>query len=89
MANSAQARKRARQADATNKRLRAQRTAMRTSIKKFLKAVAEKQSEIAGTLLKEVSSRVDRLARKNAMHSKKASRVKSRLTRRLKDVQSS
>ena len=85
MANSAQARKRARQADSRNMRLKTQRTAMRTSIKKFLKAVSEKQAELAGTLLKEVSSRVDTLARKNVIHSNKAARIKSRLSKRLKD----
>ena len=85
MANSAQARKRARQADARNARLKTQRTAMRTSIKKFLKAIAEKQSEVASTLLQEVSSRVDTLARKNVIHSKKADRIKSRLSKRLKE----
>lgn len=86
MANSAQARKRARQADNRNKRLKTQRTAMRTSIKKFLKAIAEKQADAAKTLLTEVYSRVDTLARKNIIHSNKASRIKSRLNKRLKDA---
>lgn len=85
MANSAQARKRARQADKRNAHLKMQRTAMRTSIKKFLKAVAAKQADMASTLLKEVSSRVDRLARKNVIHSNRAARIKSRLNKRLKD----
>ncbi len=85
MANSAQAKKRARQADSRNIRLKTQRTAMRTSIKKFLKAVAEKKSDIATGLLKEVSSHVDTLARKNVIHSNKAARIKSRLCKRLKD----
>jgi small subunit ribosomal protein S20 len=85
VANSAQAKKRARQADSRNLRLKTQRTAMRTSIKKFLKAIADKQSDIATGLLKEVSSRVDTLARKNVIHSNKAARIKSRLSKRLKD----
>ncbi len=85
MANSAQAKKRARQADNNNLRLKTQRTAMRTSIKKFLKALAEKQIDIAKNLLQEVASRVDTLARKNVIHRNKASRIKSRLSKRLKE----
>lgn len=86
MANSAQARKRARQADSRNLRLKTQRTAMRTKIKNFLKAIAGKETEQAGNLLKEVSSSVDTLARKNVIHANKAARIKSRLTKRLKDA---
>jgi small subunit ribosomal protein S20 len=85
VANSAQAKKRARQADNNNLRLKTQRTAMRTSIKKFLKALAEKQIDIAKNLLQEVASRVDTLARKNVIHRNKASRIKSRLSKRLKE----
>ncbi len=83
MANSAQAKKRALQADNRHAHLKTQRTAMRTSIKKFLKAVHEKQSELAQSLLKEVSSRVDTLARKSIIHRNKAARIKSRLSKRL------
>jgi small subunit ribosomal protein S20 len=86
VANSAQARKRARQADSRNLRLKTQRTAMRTKIKNFLKAIAGKETEQAGNLLKEVSSSVDTLARKNVIHANKAARIKSRLTKRLKDA---
>ena len=85
MANSAQARKRARQSDNRNLRLKTQRTAMRTAIKKFLKAITEKQADIARNMLKEVTSRVDTLARRNVIHRNKASRIKSRLSKRLKE----
>lgn len=84
MANSPQARKRARQADDRNALLKTQRTAMRTKIKNFLKAVAGQHSEQAKEMLKEVSSSVDRLARKNVIHANKAARIKSRLSKRLK-----
>ena len=81
MANSAQARKRARQslkARAHNARLR---TAYRTAVKKVIKAVdkAAAQAQLVTS-----TSIMDRIADKGVFHKNKASRQKSRLSAAIK-----
>lgn len=84
MANSAQARKRARQALVRRARNFALRTEFRTAIKKVLKAVAGGDKAVAATEFKEAQSTIDRIARKGIFHKNKAARHKSRLSAKIK-----
>ena len=84
MANSAQARKRARQslkARAHNARLR---TAYRTAVKKVIKAVEAGDKAAAQAQLVTSTSIMDRIADKGVFHKNKASRQKSRLSAAIK-----
>jgi len=69
MANTAQARKRAKQAEETRKRNASMKSALRTAVKNVKKAIA------AG---------VDRIADKKIVHKNLASRTKSRLAQAIK-----
>ncbi len=84
MANSPQARKRARQT--VNRRaLRiGQRSAIRTAIKKVHAAIASGDQEQAKLAFVEAQPIIDRLADKRVIHKNKAARHKSRLTAHIK-----
>lgn len=79
MANSAQARKRARQADIRNKRNAAQRSMLRTHIKNVIKAVASGDKEAAESAYRKAIPVIDKSAGKGLIHKNKAARHKSRL----------
>jgi len=66
-----------------NKRNSAQRTAMRTAIKKFEEAVA-KNADGAKELLVSATSAIDKAKSKGLIHKNKASRNKARLAAKLK-----
>ena len=84
MANSAQARKRARQADAQRLHNASQRSTLRTAIKKVLKAVEAGDKAAAQAVYQESVSVIDRITNKNIIHKNKASRHKSRLSAAIK-----
>ncbi len=84
MANSAQARKRARQADVARARNASQRSAFRTAIKKVLKAIEAGDKAAAAAVFQESVSIIDRLADKETYHKNKAARHKSRLSAAIK-----
>jgi len=84
LANTAQAKKRAKQAVVRRERNFSQKSAMRTAIKKTLKAVQGSDKALAAASLKEVGILVDRAVNKNLIHANKAARLKSRLNARLK-----
>ncbi len=86
MANTAQARKRAKQAVVRRERNFSQKSAMRTAIKKVLKAVQTGDKAVAQASFKEVTVLADRAVNKNLIHANKASRLKSRLNTRLKAI---
>lgn len=88
MANSPQAKKRIRQS--TKRRLlnASQRSAMRTKIKKLLKLLKEKSLDQAKLAFQEAVKSIDTLAGKNTVDKNKASRIKSRLNKRLKKAAS-
>ena len=86
MANSPQARKRARQNLKRREQNVSQRSAMRTQIKKFLKLVEAGDKEAAAQVYRTACSLLDRAARKNLEEKNKASRLKSRLNTRLKAI---
>ncbi|MBB5019775.1 small subunit ribosomal protein S20 [Chitinivorax tropicus] len=84
MANSAQARKRARQADLARARNASQRSAFRTAIKKVLKAIETGDKAAAQQVFQESVSVIDRIADKKIFHKNKAARHKSRLSAAIK-----
>jgi len=84
MANSAQARKRARQAVKQNAHNSGLRSEMRTAIKKVIKAIASGDKAAAQAVYSESVSTVDRIADKKIIHKNKAARHKSRLSAAIK-----
>lgn len=83
MANSPQARKRARQNDKRRLHNAGMRSMMRTQIKKVLKAVEAGDKAGAVEAYKAAVPLIDRVADKNMIHKNKASRHKSRLNARV------
>ncbi len=84
LANTLQARKRARQATVRRGRNMSQRSSMRTSIKIFLKSLENEDKEAAINSYREAVSKIDQSAGKGLEHRNKAARLKSRLNARLK-----
>ena len=84
MANSAQARKRARQSVKQNMHNASLRSELRTAIKKVQKAVSVGDKAAAQLIYKESISVIDRIADKKIVHKNKASRHKSRLSAQIK-----
>lgn len=84
MANSAQAKKRARQAEKHREHNTAQRSAMRTFVKKVLKAIGSGDKAQAEAAYKEAVPVVDKMAGKGLIHKNKAARYKSRLNTRVR-----
>ncbi len=86
MANTLQAKKRARQGVKRNKQNASQRSTMRTSLKRVIKAVAEAKPQVALTEYRSMASMVDKLVSKGLIHKNKAARHKSRLAARIKAI---
>lgn len=84
MANTAQAKKRARQAEKNRIRNASQRSNMRTFIKKVLVAVAAGNKEHAQTAYAAVISIIDAATSKGLIHKNKAARNKSRLNAKVR-----
>ena len=84
MANSAQARKRARQADKQRDHNASLRSELRTAIKKVAKAIEAGDKTAAKAVFSESTSIVDAIADKKIIHKNKASRHKSRLSAAIK-----
>jgi small subunit ribosomal protein S20 len=84
MANSAQARKRARQAAATNARNASLKSTLRTAVKKVRKAIAIGDKAAAAQQMQTSQAVIDRIADKRIMHKNTASRTKSRLAQAIK-----
>ena len=84
MANSAQARKRARQALKQRAHNASLRTAFRTAVKKVLKDVEAGDKAVAQTVYQDSVKVMDRVAEKGVFHKNKASRHKSRLSAKVK-----
>ena len=84
MANTAQARKRARQAVQRNKHNSSLRSMLRTSIKRVRQAIDAGDKAAAAEVLQKATSVIDRVADKNIIHTNKAARHKSRLAAAVK-----
>ena len=87
MANSAQSRKRARQAEKHRQHNAAMRSMMRTFIKKVTKAVEAGDKAQAEAAYKTAVPVIDRMADKGLIHRNKAARHKSRLNAQIRDMQ--
>jgi small subunit ribosomal protein S20 len=84
MANTAQTRKRARQAEATRQRNAALKSALRTAVKKVRKAIATGDKTAAAAQFTASQAVIDRIADKRIVHKNLASRTKSRLAQAIK-----
>lgn len=84
MANSAQARKRARQADKRRISNSSQRAALRTTIKNVVKAVVAGNKEAATSAYQIAVPAIDKGVTKGHLHKNAAARYKSRLNTRVR-----
>ena len=84
MANSAQARKRTRQAERRRAHNASLRSRMRTSVKRVVRALNAGDTEAASAALERAGPVLDGAASKGIIHKNKAARHKSRLNARLK-----
>jgi small subunit ribosomal protein S20 len=84
MANTVQARKRARQSIERNKHNSSLRSMLRTAIKRVRQAVTAGDKPAANEVFKKATSIIDRVADKNIIHKNKAARHKSRLNAAVK-----
>lgn len=79
MANTIQAKKRIRQNQKRRLLNSAQKSSMRTYLKRVLSAISEKNVELSKLELSLTSSLLDKLVKKGLIHKNKANRHKSRL----------
>ena len=84
MANSAQAKKRARQNERHRQDNAAQRSMMRTYLKKINTAIAAKDQAQANEAFKIAVSMLDKMASKGLIHKNKAARHKQRFNAKIK-----
>ena len=83
MANSPQAKKRARQAEVHRARNAGQRSMFRTYVKNVVKAIEAGNKSGAEEALKLAVPVIDRVCEKGLVHKNKAARHKSRLNQRI------
>ena len=86
VANSLQAKKRARQAEVHRQRNAGQRSAMRTKVKTVSSAIETADYEAAQAAFQKAGSSIDAAANKGLIHKNKAARTKSRLNARIKGL---
>jgi small subunit ribosomal protein S20 len=86
LANSAQATKRARQAENRRQRNASQRSTMRTSIKKVIAAINAGDREAATQAYAAAVPVIDSAAGKGLIHANKAARHKSRLNQHIRSL---
>jgi small subunit ribosomal protein S20 len=84
LANSAQARKRARQAEVRRQHNASRRSMFRTYVKKVLKLIAAGDKEAAASAYQEAVPVIDGAAQSGLIHKNKAARHKSRLNAHIK-----
>lgn len=87
MANIKSAKKRAIQAEKHRLCNAAERSKIRTHIKKVLHAVESGQIDVARDVYREATSVLDKVARKGIIHKNKAARHKSRLIKKIKALE--
>ena len=86
MANTAQATKRARQAENNRQRNASQRSKVRTAIKKVVAAIEAGDADAAREAYKGAVPLIDRMAGKGLIHANKAARHKSRLNTHIRSL---
>ena len=87
MANIKSAKKRAKQTVVRNARNVAQRSMLRTAVKKVVKALDANDAAGAETAFASAQPLLDRMAARGLIHRNKAARHKSRLNARIKALQ--
>jgi small subunit ribosomal protein S20 len=87
LANSPQAKKRARQAEQRRQRNVSQRSMLRTYIKKVVTAIESGNQAEAQTAYQAAVPIIDRMVGKGLIHKNKAARHKSRLNAHIKKMQ--
>ena len=87
MANIKSAKKRAKQTVVRNERNVAQRSMLRTAVKKVIKALDANDAEGAKAAFQHAQPLLDRFGARGLIHKNKAARHKSRLTARIKALQ--
>lgn len=88
MANTAQARKRARQAEKHRVHNASLRSALRTACKGVVKAIGSKDKAQAVAAYEKAVPMIDKMARKGFIDKNKAARQKSRLNAQIKTLAS-
>ena len=86
MANTAQAKKRARQSEKSRQLNASHRSMMRTSIKKVVNAISKGDKAEAETAYKAAVPVIDNMARKGIIHKNKAARHKSRMNQHIRGM---
>lgn len=86
MANTAQARKRARQAVQQNLHNSSLRSRLRTAVKSVRKAIDAGDKAAAAAVFKDAQSTIDSIADKQIIHKNKAARHKARLSAAIKGM---
>lgn len=86
MANTAQAKKRARQAEQRRQHNVSLRSMLRTSVKKVVKAIEAGNKQEALIVFKATQPIIDRMAHKGIIHKNKAARHKSRLSAHIASI---
>jgi small subunit ribosomal protein S20 len=86
MANSAQARKRARQAEVMRSHNASLKSSLRSAVKKVRKAITAGDKAAAAKTLQQSQAVIDRIADKKIVHKNLASRTKSRLAQAIKTM---
>jgi small subunit ribosomal protein S20 len=86
LANTPQARKRARQNDKRRAQNMSQRSALRSSIKKLLKLISSNDKDAATVAYRQAVSNIDSAVSKGLHHRNRAARLKSRLNTRLRAI---
>jgi small subunit ribosomal protein S20 len=84
LANTPQAKKRARQGESRRQHNSSQRSTMRTYLKRVIKAIADGKPDAAKTEYQVMVSVVDKMVTKGLIHKNKAARHKSRLNAHIK-----
>ena len=86
MAHSLSAKKRVRQNDRQRTLNRARKSMLKTNTKHFLKALEDGNVEKAQTEYKTLVKKLDKVACTSTMHKNTASRIKSRMAKRLNSL---
>ena len=86
MANTAQAKKRARQSEKRRQHNTGMRSRLRTNIKGVVKAIGNGDAEAARAAYETAVPVIDNMARKGMIHKNKAARHKSRLNAQIRSL---
>jgi len=86
LANTAQAKKRARQSEDRRQHNTGMRSQLRTSLKKVHTAIATNDKKTADASFREAQPIIDKMVSKGIIHKNKAARHKSRLNAQIKKI---